>query len=196
MKPQLLIILGSTRQNRYGEVVAHWVNQRARTRSDAIFELADLKEWALPFLDSPLPPALGQYDEATRPWAKKVDAADGYVFVTPEYNHGYPAVLKNALDHLYREWGHKPGAIVSYGATTGAGYRAAEQLRQVLVELRMVPLREQVGVPTILNAFDEHGRARDAALDKSLDVMLNELVWWAATLMPARATRSVTSSAA
>src|SRR5215467_8462807 len=111
--PKIMIILGSTRQNRQGEPVARWIGGRAARRSNASFELVDLKDWPLPFLNGSLPPALGQYDENTRPWAETVGAADGYVFVSPEYNHGYPAVLKNALDHLYREWGHKPAAVVS-----------------------------------------------------------------------------------
>lgn len=186
MTPKVLIILGSTRQNRQGETVTRWITGRASQRSDAVFEIVDLKDWSLPFFESSMPPAMGQYDAATLPWADRVDTADGYIFVTPEYNHGYPAVLKNALDHLFREWGRKPAAIVSYGMT-GAGFRAAEQLRQVLIELRMVPVREQVGVPVVWKAFDAQGRVRDEQLERAADAMLNELVWWAATLMPARA---------
>jgi NAD(P)H-dependent FMN reductase len=197
--PKILIILGSTRQGRHGEVVARWVADRASCRSDAVFELIDLKDWPLPFLESTMPPAYGQYDATTRPWADLVGKADGYLFITPEYNHGYPAVLKNALDHLYREWGHKPGAVVSYGAS-GAGYRAAEQLRQVLVELRMVPVREQVGVPTVWAAFETQGsqpQARDEEeLGRAMDTMLDELVWWADTLKVARTSRQAAISAA
>lgn len=188
MTPKILIILGSTRQNRQGDAVLRWVVGRANQRSDAIFEAIDLKEWALPIFESALPPALGQYDVAARPWAERVNDADGFLFITPEYNHGYPAVLKNALDHLYREWGHKPAAIISYGAT-GGGYRAAEQLRQVLVELRMVPVREQVGIPAVWNAFDAQGLPLNAELTNAADAMLDELVWWASTLSPARSTR-------
>ena len=117
------------------------------------------------------------------------------MFVTPEYNHGYPAVLKNALDHLYREWGHKPAAVASYGASSG-GYRAVEQLRQVFVELRMVPVREQVGVPTVWEAFDAEGHIRDEGLSRAADAMLNELVWWATTLKPTRAIRLAEAAAA
>ena len=120
--PRILIILGSTRQNRQGATVGRWSAGRASRHSGAVFESVDLRDWPLPFLDSPVPPAFGQYDPAARRWAETMDAADGFVFVTPEYNHGHPAVLKNALDHLYREWGHKPAAIVSYGAA-GAGTR-------------------------------------------------------------------------
>ncbi|HEV8194646.1 MAG TPA: NAD(P)H-dependent oxidoreductase [Ktedonobacterales bacterium] len=93
MAPRIMIIVGSTRQNRQGEAVARWIARRAAQRPGASFERADLKDWPLPFLDSPMPPAFGQYDEATRPWAEEVGSADGYIFVTPEYSHGYPQCL-------------------------------------------------------------------------------------------------------
>ena len=195
MTPKVLIVLGSTRQNRQGEAVARWIAGRAIHHADATYEVVDLKDWPLPFLESPTPPALGHYDAAARPWADLVAAADGYIFVTPEYNHGYPAVLKNALDHVYREWGYKPAAIVSYGGP-GAGFRGAEQLRQVLIELRMVPIRDQVGVPSPWQAFDAEGRVRDEGLARQADAMLTELAWLAAALMPARANRSAVASAA
>ncbi len=185
MQPHILVILGSTRQGRKGEAVARWFMERTGRRSEATFELADLRDWPLPFIDSPMPPASGQYDPAALPWAEKVSTADGFVFVTPEYNHGYPAVLKNALDHIYHEWGNKPGAIVSYGSY-GAGYRAAEQLRQVLVELGVAPIRRQVGIPAVWAAFDEQGRIRDGAQDRSADALLDELLWWTAALRAAR----------
>jgi NAD(P)H-dependent FMN reductase len=194
-EPRILIVLGSTRQNRQGETVARWISERANARSDARFELLDLKDWPLPFLQSPSPPVLGRYDDTTQPWADKIDATDGFLFVTPEYNHGYPAVLKNALDHLYREWGYKPAAIVSYGMA-GGGLRAGEQLRQVLVELRMVPVRDQVGIALIGQAFDERGRARDSGLERMATTMLDELVWWATTLRPARLLRAAATPAA
>jgi NAD(P)H-dependent FMN reductase len=181
----ILVILGSTRQGRNGEKVASWFMAQSRSRSDVTFELADLREWALPFFDSPVPPSFGKYDPAILPWAAKVGQADGYVFITPEYNHGYPAVLKNAIDHLYAEWGRKPAAIVSYGSHS-AGYRAAEQLRQVLIELRMAPIRAQVGVPRVWEAFDESEQIRERGLNESLGAMLAELAWWAQALKAAR----------
>jgi NAD(P)H-dependent FMN reductase len=191
---KILIVLGSTRQNRQGETVARWVYECASGRADTAFELVDLKDWPLPFLETPIPPAMGQYDAATRRWADKIASADGYLFAAPEYNHGYPAVLKNALDHLYHEWGHKPAAVVSYGASSG-GYRAAEQLRQVFVELRMVPVREQVGIPNVWQAFDDQGHPRDGGLTRAAAIMLDELVWWAATLKPAREARQTAIAA-
>jgi NAD(P)H-dependent FMN reductase len=182
---KILVILGSTRQGRKGEAVARWFMERSGARSDLAFELADLREWALPFFDSPVPPAFGKYDPAIQPWANKVGEADGYVFIMPEYNHGYPAVLKNAIDHLYAEWGQKPAAIISYGSNA-AGYRAAEQLRQVLVELRMAPVRAQVGVPRVWEAFDEGGQIRDQGQNQSLNALLDELAWWTKVLKDAR----------
>jgi NAD(P)H-dependent FMN reductase len=147
--------------------------------------VADLRELALPFFGASVGPALGGVALEARAWAESVGNADGFIFVTPENNHGYPAPLKNAIDHLYQEWGHKPAAIVSYGGF-GCGYRAAEQLRQVLVELEIVPMREQVGIPAVWNAFDEAGGARIEGLDGAVDAMVDDLVWWATALIPTR----------
>ena len=185
MAPHILIILGSTRQGRKGEAVAHWFKQHASQRKEATFELVDLRDWPLPFLDAPVPPASGQYDPAARPWAEKIATADGFVFVMPEYNHGYPAVLKNAIDHIYHEWGKKPAAIVSYGSHA-AGYRGAEQLRQVLIELEVAPIRAQVGIPRVWAAFDEQGNIHDTAHNRAAGALLDELIWWSTALKSAR----------
>ena len=183
--PHILVILGSTRQGRHGDKVVRWLLSRLNTRSDAAFELVDLRELALPFFDAPTSPAYGVVAEEALGWAERVNNADGFIFVTPEYNHGYPAPLKNAIDHLYKEWAHKPAAIVNYGGPAG-GYRGAEQLRQVLIELKVVRVREQVGIPAIWAAFDEAGAPQYAALDGALDAMAAELLWWATALIPAR----------
>src|SRR5690349_14782966 len=106
--PHILVILGSTRQGRHGERVARWLMHRLDTRSDITTELVDLRDLALPFFDAPAGPAYGPVSAEARGWADRVRNADGFIFVTPEYNHGYPAPLKNAIDHLYTEWGHKP----------------------------------------------------------------------------------------
>jgi NAD(P)H-dependent FMN reductase len=173
--PHILVIAASTRQGRNGDKVIRWLMSRLDTRSDATFELADLRELALPFFEAPAGPAYGPIAAEARTWAERVANADGFIVVTPEYNHGYPAPLKNAIDHLYHEWGHKPAAIISYGGPAG-GYRAAEQLRQVLVELKMVPVREQVGITTVWAAFDEAGEPRSSALDASVDSMVAALL--------------------
>ena len=185
MAPHILIILGSTRQGRKGEAVAHWFMHLAGGREDATFELVDLRDWPLPFLDAPVPPASGHYDPAARPWAEKIATADGFVFVLPEYNHGYPAVLKNAIDHIYHEWGKKPAAIVSYGSHA-AGYRSAEQLRLVLIELAVAPIRAQVGIPRVWAAFDEQGNIHDTAHNRAAGAVLDELIWWSTALKTAR----------
>src|SRR5437899_5262432 len=124
------IILGSTRPGRHGEAVAKWVYEIAHKRSDAEFELVDIKDFNLPLLDEPVPPSLGQYSkEHTKAWAAKIDSFDGYVFVTPEYNHGICGALKNAIDFLFREWNNKAAGFGGYGSA--GGVRAAEDLRLV-----------------------------------------------------------------
>src|SRR3982751_690671 len=127
------IIIGSTRPNRNGEAVGKWVHEIARRRSDAEFELIDLKDFNLPLLDEPVPPSMGQYQhEHTKVWAAKIGSFDGFVFVTPEYNHGTSGALKNAIDFLFKEWNNKAAGFVSYGSAGGA--RAVEHLRQVMAE--------------------------------------------------------------
>src|SRR5947209_20163624 len=142
---KIAIIIGSTRPNRNGEAVAKWVYQVAKKRSDAEFELVDIKDFNLPLLDEPVPPSLGQYTkEHTRAWAAKIDSFDAYVFVTPEYNHGTSGALKNAIDFLYKEWNNKAAGFVGYGSALGA--RAVESLRLVMGELQVADVRAQVGL--------------------------------------------------
>jgi NAD(P)H-dependent FMN reductase len=187
--PHLLVIFGSTRQGRRGGMVAHWLMDRLAQRSDVTVEMVDLREVALPFFEAPASPAHGPIVPEAEQWAMQVERADGFLFVTPEYNHGYPAVLKNAIDHLYHPGVHKPAAIVSYGGFA-AGYRAAEQLRQVLIELKMVPIREQVGISLMpgmgLNVSDQPDSPGGAFLDRAFNGMMTELLWWATALIPAR----------
>ena len=184
--PHTQIVLGSTREGRFGEAVAQWFAEIAAQREDMTSELVDLRDWELPFLSTPIPPAMeAPVDEDSRRWAAKVSEADGYVFVTPEYNHGYPAVLKNALDHVFHPWNRKPAAFVGYGGPAG-GVRAVQQLRQVVVELEMVPLRRQVIIPRVYSAFDEDGQPRDPDLQAQASAVLDELSWWSALLRNAR----------
>ena len=185
MKPRILVILGSTRQGRQGERVSRWLMRQLERWPAAEFELVDLRDHPLPFFDNPAPPASGQYGPEAQRWAEKVSSGDGYIVVTPEYNHGYPAVLKNALDHVYREWNRKPVALVSYGGPA-AGYRAAEQLRAVAVELQMVPIREQLGIPLVWMAFDADGDLRQPGVDRPLTGMVDDLLWWTGALKAAR----------
>jgi NAD(P)H-dependent FMN reductase len=188
-RPTILVIFGSTRQGRRGERVVDWLMERLGARSDASFELVDVRSLGLPLFDAAVPPARGQVMPEAEAWAAQVERADGFIFVTPEYNHGYPAALKNAIDHLYPQWVHKPAAIVSYGGFA-SGYRAAEQLRLVLIEVKTVPIREQVGIsllPGSVPSLDAApGSPSEAYLQRALDGMLAELLWWEAALTPAR----------
>ncbi len=184
----IAIILGSTREGRQGEKVARWLEGLARARSDFRTEFIDLGGWALPFLSSAIPPASPDYRPKgiVTQWSEKIAAADGFIVVTPEYNHGYPAVLKNALDHLYREWNRKPIAFVSYGGSAG-GARAVEQLRQVAIEFQMAPIREAIHIAAIRKAFDEAGSPVEAeALGERASVLFDQLLWWAEALRQAR----------
>jgi NAD(P)H-dependent FMN reductase len=186
--PLIQIIVASTRDGRRGERVAAWFDGVARAREDMRIELLDLLAWDLPWYRDAVVPPRGQYrEEATLRWAAKVAEADGYVLVTPEYNHGYPAPLKNALDHLYAEWNHKPVTFVTYGGSAG-GVRAAEQLVQVAVELKMAPLRPQVHIPMAARIFgrDASGEVEPRHVDAA-NVALRELAWWARALRAARA---------
>jgi NAD(P)H-dependent FMN reductase len=186
--PSILILIASTRDRRRGERVAAWFDAIAQAREDVRCELVDLLAWDLPWYRDAVMPARGGYeDEARRRWAAKVAGADGYVFLTPEYNHGYPAALKNALDHLYLEWNHKPVTFVTYGGSAG-GVRAAEQLVQVAVELKMAPLRAQVHIPMAGRIFgrDGTGEVEQRHVDAA-NVALREVAWWARALRAARA---------
>jgi NAD(P)H-dependent FMN reductase len=180
------IILGSTRPNRVGEQVAKWVLQSASKRNDAEFELVDLRDYPLPHLDEPLPPSLGQYEnEHTKQWANKIASFDGFVIVTPEYNHSTSGVLKNAIDYLYAEWNNKAVGFVSYGAAGGA--RAAEHLRLVAAELQMADVRQQV-VLSLLTEFENYSIFKPSDYNfAALNTMLDQIVAWSSALAPLRA---------
>jgi NAD(P)H-dependent FMN reductase len=179
------IILGSTRPNRNGEQVARWVYDIASRRSDAEFELIDLRDYPLPHLDEPLPPSMGQYaNEHTRQWADKIASFDGYVFVTPEYNHSTSGVLKNAIDYLYAEWNNKAAGFVSYGAVGGA--RAAEHLRLVAGELQMADVRQQVAL-SLLTEFENFTVFKPGDYNRAaLDTLLDQVIAWSTALAPLR----------
>jgi NAD(P)H-dependent FMN reductase len=187
---RIQVIIGSTRPDRFGEKPARWVAEQLAARGDLDVELVDLRDYPLPFFEASLPPAytLREYpDEATARWGRKVDEADGFVFVTAEYNHGYPAMLKNALDHLFPEWHRKPVAFVGYGNVGGG--RAIEQLREVVVELEMAPLRHAVHVlPDLMRPAmqSDYDPALFESLLPKLQVLGDDLAWWAKALATAR----------
>jgi NAD(P)H-dependent FMN reductase len=142
---KIAIILGSTRPGRNGEPVANWVYDIAKQRDDAEYELIDIADYNLPHLDEAVPPSMGQYSQPhTKAWAEKIASFDGYVFVTPEYNHSTSGALKNAIDFLFAEWNNKAAGFVSYGAVGGT--RAVEHLRLVMGELKVADVRAQVAL--------------------------------------------------
>jgi NAD(P)H-dependent FMN reductase len=179
------IIVGSTRPGRKALDVARWVIEVAGTRGDAAFELVDIQDFNLPLLDEPVPPSMGQYSQPhTRAWAAKIAEFDGFVFVTPEYNHGTSGALKNAIDFLYKEWNNKAAGLVGYGSAGGA--RAIESLRLVMGELMVADVRAQVMLSlftdfenfTTFNPAEHHERAVEA--------MLDQVVQWSGALKPLR----------
>ena len=184
---QIGIILGSTRPNRNGEQVAKWVLDIASRRNDATFELVDLRDYPLPHLDEPLPPSLGQYqNDHTKEWADKIASFDGFVIVTPEYNHSTSGVLKNAIDYLYGEWNNKAVGFVSYGAAGGA--RAAEHLRLVAGELQMADVRQQV-VLSLVTEFENFRIFKPGNYNvAALNTLLDQVVAWSTALAPLRTT--------
>ncbi|MBI4127747.1 MAG: NAD(P)H-dependent oxidoreductase [Parcubacteria group bacterium] len=189
-KINVKVIIGSTRQNRFSEHPARWIYEEARKLPDAVVELIDLRDYPLPFFNEPMPPSMlkGNYsNEVAKTWAAKVAEGDAYIVVAPEYNHGYPAVLKNALDYAYSEWNNKPIGFVSYG--TVSGVRSVEQLRQVAIELQMVPVRNAVHIPSFWTLLDEGGKLKPGAFDahkESAKKFLDQLIWWARALRTAR----------
>jgi NAD(P)H-dependent FMN reductase len=187
------IILGSTRPNRLGEQVAHWVLDLASRRDDADYELVDLRDFPLPHLDEPLPPSLGQYqNEHTREWAATVASFDGFVMVTPEYNHSTSGVLKNAIDYVYAEWNNKAVGFVSYGSV--GGVRAVEHLRLVAGELQMADVRQQVALP-LATEFEGYRIFRPGDHNvPALRTLLDQVVAWSNALAPLRAGAASTAA--
>lgn len=178
-------ILGSTRQGRFGETVASWFAELAEQREDMSFELIDLRDWPLPFFNHPKAPTSGEIAPEAQEWSKKINGADGYIFISPEYNRGYPAVLKNALDHLWYEWNNKPLGLVGYGGAAGAA-RALQQLRQVAMELELAPVRTEVTLVYARRQFDEQGTLKDESHAKTANQMLDQVVAWAEAMRELR----------
>jgi NAD(P)H-dependent FMN reductase len=178
---KLGVILASTREQRRGEGFARWIHALLAERRGVVIDLLDLRDWRLPNYDHAANPTVaekGYTDPTARAWVEKISALDGYVIVTPEYNHGYPGGLKNAMDHTFTSWANKPVAFVSYGGMAG-GARAVEQLRLVAIELRMVPIRDEVNVRLIGASLDERGRPTEEFYSKRAAAMIDTLLWWA-----------------
>ena len=187
MKTKIQIILGSTRPNRFSEKPANWIKNLLAMRPDVDVELIDLRDYPLPFFNETVSPSMnkGVYTlDLAKQWANKIGEADGYIIVTPEYNHGYPAVLKNALDYVYAEWNNKPVGFVSYGSVGGA--RVVEQLREVAVELRLVPVRTSVNLTNFWTLLDEKGNLDASTFEKNGHDLIDQVLWYAQVLKKAR----------
>ena len=186
-KPVLQVIIGSTRPGRVGPAVAGWIIERARARGDFEVMVTDLAELNLPLFDEPNHPRLHQYvHQHTKDWSAIVDRSDAFIFVIPEYNYGFNAATKNALDYLNQEWRDKPAGIVSYGAVSG-GTRATQMLKQVMSGVRLVPLTDSVNIPFIAEKLDEDRRLKpNEIMEQAATVMLDELARWTEALRPLR----------
>src|SRR5680860_1843882 len=178
---RVMAIMGSPRQGRVGETVAKWFVSVAEQRSDMSIELIDLRDWPLPFFNEPKSPSSGEYAVEAKVWSEKIGVGEAFVIITPEYNWGYPGVLKNALDHLYFEWNDKPVSFVGYGSVSG-GSSSVRQLRQVVSELLMLPLRNEVLIQAPWEKFDEQGNLNDYAFVESANTLLDQLVMYAKAL--------------
>ncbi|MET4082700.1 NAD(P)H-dependent FMN reductase [Pedobacter sp. UYP30] len=187
MKYKLKIIIGSTRPTRKGPIVARWFEEIARQHTNFDVEVLDLKEIDLPFMDEPEHPRLQQYTHAhTKQWSKTIDEGDAFVMVTPEYNYGYPATLKNALDFLVKEWQEKPMGFVSYGGVSG-GTRAVQDLKLPVTTLGMMPLPQAVSIPFFTQFInDKNVFEGNEALINSANLMLDKLTDWASALKQMR----------
>jgi NAD(P)H-dependent FMN reductase len=185
LKPILAIVIGSTRPGRVGPKFAEWFRERAAAHGSFDVELIDLAQVNLPLLDEPKHPRLHEYvHQHTIAWSLTVAHADAFVFVTPEYNFGYSAALKNAIDYLSTEWADKAAGFVSYGGVA-AGTRAVQQLKQVLAALKMVTVAESVNIPFFSQFIDEAGQVRpNDSMSRAADAMLDELVRITALLRP------------
>lgn len=197
---KIKVIVGSTRQNRFSEKPARWIFEEAKKLEEVEAELLDLRDYPMPFFDSFMSPSMaqGKYEnEVVQKWAEKIADGDAFIIVTPEYNHGYPAVLKNALDVIYPEWNRKPVGFVSYGSAVGA--RSVEQLRQVAVELQMAPIRHAIHIPNDIFFAAMMGKGpqgpemfepiRKSPMGDIVERFFNDLLWWAKALKAARKTK-------
>ncbi|MGH2345106.1 MAG: NADPH-dependent FMN reductase [Chloroflexota bacterium] len=186
--PTLMIIIASTRPGRVGLPVARWFRARAEEHGGFDLDVVDLAELGLPFMDEPNHPRFHSYThQHTKDWSARVDAADAFVFVMPEYNYGFNAPLKNAIDYLNQEWAYKPVGLVSYGGVA-AGTRAAQMIKQVITTLKMVPLFEAVSIPFVTQFIDEEGGVQaNEVMEKAATAMLDELRRWVSALQPMRA---------
>jgi NAD(P)H-dependent FMN reductase len=194
--PHIGIVVGSTREGRFSERAAAWFHTIAARRTDLSVEIVDLRDYPMPFFNEPASPAwMPPKDPAAVRWAAKLAELDGFVFVTPEYNHGYSAALKNALDYAFQQFNRKPAAFVGYGGVGAA--RAIEQLRMVAVELQMAPVPKAVniGMTEFLGIWQQGKDFADFPhLEQAAVALLDDLSWWSRTLQTGRQAASAQAS--
>ena len=185
------VIIGSTREGRFSEKPARWIFEHLKKRAGVQARLLDLRDFPMPFFDQAAPPAspgrAPYQHEVVKKWTAEIAAADGFIFVTPEYNYGAAAVLKNAIDWVYPEWNRKAAAFVSYGSVMGA--RSVQQLRETMIEIQIAPVRSSVHIPvTTLWAHYQGGDVDKglSELEKPANTMLDDLLWWTNALKAAR----------
>ena len=184
------IIIGSTRQGRFGDKPGKWIFEKAQAHGEMNATLIDLRDHPLPFYDEPMSPAMmedGYPNPAIQAFADLIKTGDAFIVCGPEYNHSMSAVLKNAFDSVYREWNNKPIGFVSWGSVGGA--RSVEQMRLVAVELQMAPIRNAIHIPSPWNRMKEDGSATDDAfadVEDKVDGLFEQLLWWAHALKGAR----------
>jgi NAD(P)H-dependent FMN reductase len=185
------VVVGSTRPGRFSEKPAEWILRHLQKRSGVEARRLDLRDYPMPFFDQPVSPAMPgrrPYEhEVVKKWTAAIAESDAFVFVTPEYNYGPPAVLKNALDWVYPEWNRKAAAFVSYGSAVGA--RGVQQLRETAIELQLAPIRSSVHIPVATLVAHYQGgdvAAGLAGLDAAAGKMIDDLLWWTVALKTAR----------
>lgn len=172
---KIKVILGSTRQGRVSEVIGKWVMEQAKNISGLDLELLDLRDYPMPFFDEAVSPSqiTAPYtNETVTKWTAKIAEGEAFIIITPEYSHGYPAVLKNALDYVYKEWNGKKVAFVGYGGVGAT--RAIEQLRQVVIELQMIPLRNAVHVCNFWSLYNDKGELNLESFNSPLSTLLSQ----------------------
>jgi NAD(P)H-dependent FMN reductase len=183
----LKIITSTTRPGRKGIIVANWITALAKQSGRYQVELLDLATINLPFMDEPNHPTLKKYQHAhTKEWSAVIESADAFIIVLAEYNFGFPAPIKNALDYLYNEWKYKPVAFVSYGGIAG-GMRSMQMLKQVVTAMHMMPVVEAVNIPFFSKYIDNQDNFNpEEPVIKSAHVMLQQMEQWSETLKPMR----------
>ena len=185
--PVLTIVIASTRPGRIGDAVGRWLTPIAQSHGGFSVQVVDLAEVNLPMMDEPNHPRMQNYThDHTKAWSTTVAGSDAFVFVMPEYNYSFTAPLKNALDYLFAEWQHKPVGLVSYGGVSG-GLRAAQQIKQVITTLSMMPIVEAVTLPMVRSLLGEDGEVTgNEMINASAVTMLDSLVRWEAALRTLR----------